>query len=102
MGKVGAEPVIDLDFIGLSAPQTVFKIGREDITETRPGDVLVAAVRDAKANGVFAALQADRDAELESDRRADAKIGKRSFDGRDIASHLVDGPSKEITVENKD
>jgi hypothetical protein len=51
---------------------------------------------------VFAALQADRDAELESDRRADAKIGKRSFDGRDIASHLVDGPSKEITVENKD
>jgi hypothetical protein len=102
MGKEFAEPVIDLDFAGLSAPQATFKMGRDDITEGRPGDILVGAVRDAKANGVFAALQADRDSQIGQDRKVDTKIGRRTFESKEIASHLVDGPAKEITADNKD
>jgi hypothetical protein len=102
MGKEYAAPVIDLDFAGLSAPQTTFKMGRDDITEDRPGDILVGAVRDAKANGVFAALQADRDSQVDQDSKVDAKVGKRLFESKEIASHLVDGPAKEIVVEKKD
>ncbi len=102
MGKEFAEPVIDLDFAGLVTPQNVFKMGREDLTEGRPSDILVGAVREAKANGVFAALQADRDSQLENDKKADAKIGKRVFDSKEIAAHLTDQPAKEIAADKQD
>lgn len=102
MGKEVAEPVIDLDFAGLSAPQAIFSIGRDDLKEDRPGDILVGAVREAKANGVFAALQAERDSRLQQERRTDETIGKRNFNSREIPTHLADGVTKEIKSENRD
>lgn len=101
MGKEVAEPVIDLDFAGLSAPQAVFAIGRDDIKEDRPGDILVNAVREAKSNGVFAALQAERDSKMLAEKTADAFIARKDFSERTIPVQFQDA-AKEIKSDNQD
>nr|WP_250807935.1 hypothetical protein [Neorhizobium tomejilense] len=57
MSKSSAETiedsVIDETFRGVSAPQEIHRLGREDLTENRPGDVLVDAVKRFAAKGGF-------------------------------------------------
>jgi hypothetical protein len=47
------DSIIDDTFKGLISPLEVHSMGREDITEDRPGDVLVAEVKQFAAAGGF-------------------------------------------------
>lgn len=58
--------VVDETFEGLTKPHEVHAMGRPDIAEGRPGDVLVEAVRRFADAGGFADLRERR----ESERRA--------------------------------
>lgn len=62
MGKqaVNAAEVIDDTFAGLVTPQEVHRMGRPDIKEGRPGDVLVAEVARFESEGGFRKLAEER------------------------------------------
>jgi hypothetical protein len=47
------EIVIDESFKNVASPVEIHRLGREDIVENRPGDVLVNAVKEFSAKGGF-------------------------------------------------
>lgn len=48
------DAIIDDSFKNVANPVEIHRLGREDIVNNRPGDVLVGAVVDFAANGGFA------------------------------------------------
>jgi D-lyxose ketol-isomerase len=48
------DSVIDETFKGVVSPAEIHRLGREEIVENRPGDVLVDAVKAFSAKGGFA------------------------------------------------
>lgn len=80
MGQEATANVIGLDLASLTRePQAIFELGREDITEGRPGQILVEEVRKFQAKGGFRELEAVRDAEYANEKELDGKIGKREM-----------------------
>ena len=80
MGQESTANVIGLDLASLTRePQAVFELGREDITENRPGQILIDEVRKFQAIGGFRELEAVRDAEYAKEKELDGKIGKRDM-----------------------
>jgi hypothetical protein len=61
--QVIEDTVIDETFKGLVSPAQILGIGREDIGEGRPGEILVGAVVDFAAKGGFTALDNARTTE---------------------------------------
>jgi cysteine synthase len=96
MSKTNAETiedsVIDATFRGVSAPQEIHRMGREDITENRPGDVLVDAVKRFAAGGGFT-----RAAEAVRDDGVNVSISSGSRIDLAHAEELV----RSASVENK-
>lgn len=80
MGQIDEGNVIGLDLASLTRePQAVFELGREDIVEGRPGQILLSEVRNFQASGGFRALEEQRDKEYEAEKVLDAKVAKRDF-----------------------
>lgn len=95
MSKTNAETiedsVIDATFRGVSAPQEIHRMGREDITENRPGDVLVDAVKRFTAVGGFS-----RAAEAAREDGVNVSISRDKRLDLAQAEDLVKGADNEI------
>jgi hypothetical protein len=80
MGKDNEANVIGLDLASLTRePQAVFELGREDIVEGRPGQILMSEVKKFQADGGFRALEEIRDQAYQAEKALDAKTSHREF-----------------------
>lgn len=103
MGQESKANVIGLDLASLTRePQAVFEIGREDITENRPGQVLIEEVRKFQANGGFRELEAKRDAEYAREKERDGKIGKREMKEFRVNEAIKPVSAVDLGQENQD
>jgi hypothetical protein len=103
MGQETAANVIGLDLASLTRePQAVFELGREDITENRPGQILIEEVRKFQAQGGFRELEAARDAEYASEKELDAKIGKREMKEFRVNEAVKPVATVDLQQENED
>jgi len=73
---VKAADVIDDSFAGLVAPAEIHRMGRPDVKEGRPGDVLVAEVARFEREGGFKRLAKER----EEQRALDEASGRPASD----------------------
>ena len=90
--------VIDETFAGLADPVQTFEMGRADLTEDRPGAILVAEVRDFRADGGFARLADARDADRVRGEEIDSasKQPRKVHDARGVGGHDEGKPSSDI------
>lgn len=72
MGKTSNNEIIDETFVGLLEPKEVHELGREDITEGRPGQSLLQIVQDFGKKG-FDGLVEKRARERELLEKSDVK-----------------------------
>ncbi|MDW9478813.1 hypothetical protein GOB57_08870 [Sinorhizobium meliloti] len=90
------DSVIDETFKKVATPTEIHRLGREDIVQNRPGDVLVDAVRAFSAKGGFTRKEGVEIADgvkisQEVDGRMDLDLAK------DIAAGIeLDGATTEI------
>jgi hypothetical protein len=75
------DSIIDESFKNVVSPTEVHRLGREDITENRPGDVLIDAVTKFAAKGGFSrteGVQADDGVKISQqvDGRIDLELAK--------------------------
>ncbi len=80
------ESLIDDSFRDLVSPVAIHRMGREDIVENRPGDVLVEAVSRFAAKGGF---KRSEKTEVEADVKVSVGVVGRI--GLDAAKELVAG-----------
>ena len=90
------DSVIDETFKGVVSPSEIHRLGREDIVENRPGDVLIDAVKAFSAKGGF--TRADG-APIEDGVKVSQDLSGRVDlnEAKDIAAGVeLDTPSTEI------
>jgi hypothetical protein len=103
MGQEATTNVIGLDLASLTRePQAVFELGREDITENRPGQILIEEVRKFQADGGFRQLESVRDAEYAKEKELDAKIGKREMKEFKVSEAAIPVAKADLQQENRD
>jgi len=103
MGQETTANVIGLDLASLTRePQAVFELGREDITEDRPGKILIEEVRKFQAKGGFRELEALRDAEYAKEKELDRKVGKREMKEFSITEAVKPVSTADLLQENQD
>jgi len=98
MGKpaVNTAEVIDDTFAGLAAPVEMHRMGRPDIEEGRPGDVLVAEVARFESEGGFKKLARERE---EGRARDDASGRAGPADPLpDFGVRLPSGEARELDI----
>jgi hypothetical protein len=103
MGQEATANVIGLDLASLTRePQAVFELGRDDITESRPGQILIEEVRKFQATGGFRELEAVRDEEYAKEKELDGKIGKREMKEFRVTEAVKPVVSADLRQENQD
>jgi hypothetical protein len=103
MGQEATANVIDLDLQSLTRePQAVFALGREDLTQNRPGQILIEEVRKFQAKGGFRELEAVRDAEYEKEKELDSKIGQREMKEFRVTEVVTPVATADLQQENQD
>ncbi len=103
MGQEATANVIGLDLASLTRePQAVFELGREDITEGRPGQILIDEVRKFQAIGGFRELEQARDADYAREKELDGKIGKREMKEFRVTEAIEPTTTVDLRQENQD
>lgn len=90
------DSIIDETFKGVVSPSEIHRLGREDIVENRPGDVLVDAVKAFSSKGGFTRAEG---VQIEDGVKVSQEAGGRVDleEAKDIAAGVeLDAASTEI------
>lgn len=104
MGKraVTDTDVIDDTFVGLASPAEIHSIGRPDISEGRPGNLLVEEVARFEQEGGFKELAKEREAKRIEDLDGDRKDGASPLPDFGIRLPSSDPKEPDLSGESGD